>query len=134
MSCNCNRLCNHLVISDDVTFNNDTLSVNIPQAAYENDQRYCIVVAQNIPEETTITAPVNITIGADTTTTYPLVYNDATNVLAASLNTRTRYPVTVHTNVGDGVFQMNRRLACSRCTNAPASLPITTTVATNGGF
>ena len=72
------RLCNRLVISDAVTFEDDTLLINIPAGNYRNDEKYCIVVAQSIPEETTIIAPVAITIGTDTTTTYPLLNNNCT--------------------------------------------------------
>ena len=69
MSCpNYKRLCNKLVISQSVTFANGTLIINIPQQAYNNCEKYCIVVAQNIPETTTIAAPVVITIGTNTTT------------------------------------------------------------------
>ena len=125
MSC---KLCNHLIISDSVTFENNTLVINIPQGNYCNNGRYCIVVAQSIPDATTITAPVEITIGSGTTT-YPLVNCDCTNVYACSINTRTRYCVKVHTDIGGGVFSMIRKLPCSRCANQPASLPVTTTPA-----
>ncbi len=124
MSCsNCNRLCERLVISNSVTFTDGNLVINIPQDNYRNNEKYCIVVAQNIPETTTITAPVVITIGTGTTT-YPLVYCDCTDVYACSINTRTRYSVRVRTGMGGGVFSMLKKLPCSRCTNQPASLPV----------
>lgn len=127
MSCsNCNKLCERLIISDSVTFANNTLVINIPQDNYSNNEKYCIVVAQNIPDTTTITAPIVITIGTDTATTYPLVYCDCTNVYACSINPRTRYSVKVHTDIGGGVFSLLKKLPCSRCTNQPASLPIAT--------
>ena len=133
MSCsNYNRLCNRLIISNSVTFTDGTLVINIPQGNYSNNEKYCIVVAQNIPTTTTITAPVVITIGTDTATTYPLVNCDCTDVYACSINTRTRYSVRVHTNISGGVFSMLQKLPCSRCANYPASLPIaapTTTTA-----
>lgn len=125
MSCsNCNRLCNRLVISTAVTFTDGALVINIPQGNYSNKEKYCIVVAQTIPETTTITAPVVITIGTDTTTTYPLTYCDGTAVLACSINTRTRYATRVRTDVTGGTFTLLRRLPCSRCTEQPASLPL----------
>ena len=141
MSCpNYKRLCNRLVISDSVTFTDDTLQINIPAGNYENNGKYCIVVAQSIPAETTIVAPVVITIGTDTTTTYPLVNNDCTAVTAASINTRTRYTTYVRTDVNSGVFQLAQRLPCSRCYSAAPSLPIeapttteTTSDETTGG-
>ena len=61
------KLCPHLVISQAVTFADDTLTINIPAGAYQNGEKYCIVVAQSIPDTTTINAPVVITIGAGTT-------------------------------------------------------------------
>ena len=119
------QLCDHLVISTAVTFADDTLTINIPQDSYRNCEKYCIVVAQTIPEETTITAPVVITIGTDTTTTYPLLYCDCTPVTACSINTRTRYSTKVRTSVDGGAFVMLKKLPCSRCTTQPSALPIT---------
>lgn len=127
MSCsNCNKLCDHLIISDSVTFTDDTLVINIPQGSYCNNGRYCIVVAQNIPDTTTIVAPVVITIGTGATT-YPLTYSDCTNVYACSINTRTRYCVKVHTDIGGGTFSLLKKLPCSHCINRPAALPVETT-------
>lgn len=34
------RLCPHLVISDAVTFANDTLTINIPAGAYQNGEKW----------------------------------------------------------------------------------------------
>lgn len=125
MSCpNCKHLCNRLIISDSVTFTDDTLIIDIPAGSYVNDGKYCIVVAQSIPDTTTIVAPVAITIGGDTATTYPLVNNDCTAVSACQINTRTRYTTYVRTNVNDGVFQLAQRLPCSRCFSAAPALPI----------
>lgn len=133
---NCDRLCNHLIISDSVTFTNDTLVINIPQNNYGDGERYCIVVAQSIPDTATINAPVVITIGTSETT-YALLNPDCTPVYAASINTRTRYSTRVHTNINGGVFSLLRRLPCSRCTNFPSSLPVATAAAatksTKGG-
>ena len=69
--------CKNLIISESVTFTAGTgLIINIPEGSYADGCKYCIVVAQTIPVETTITAPVVITIGGDTTTTYPLLHCD----------------------------------------------------------
>ena len=124
MSCpSVKRLCNNLIISQAVTFADGNLVINIPAAYYSNGCKYCIVVAQTIPAETTIGAPVVITIG-DGTTTYPLENCDCTPVLACSINTRTRYSVVVRTNTTTGVFKLCGRLPCSRCAENLASLPI----------
>ena len=119
-------LCNRLVISESVTFTNNTLVINLPAGNYNDREKYCIVVAQNIPDTTTITAPVEISIGGGTTT-YPLVNCDCTNVYACSINKRTRYSVCVHTNISSGVFKLLGKIPCSRCGNNLTSLPAPTT-------
>ncbi|MBO5871463.1 MAG: hypothetical protein J6Q75_02315 [Bacteroidaceae bacterium] len=124
MSCaNVKRLCDKLVISTAVTFADGTLTINIPAANYGNGCKYCFVVAQAIPAETTITAPVVITIG-DGTTEYDLVGCDCSPVTACSINTRTRYSVVVSTNTTTGVFKLLGKLPCSRCADNLASLPV----------
>lgn len=124
MDYRCNkRLCDRLVISSAVTFADGTLTINLPEGTYGNRERYCIVVAQTIPAATTITAPVVITIGDDTTTTYPLTNCDCTAVYACSINTRTRYSVRVFTDIASGTFKLMGRVPCSRCVENLASLP-----------
>lgn len=120
------KLCNQLIISTGVTFSDNTLIINIPQANYNNNEKYCVVVAQTIPSTTTVTAPVVITIGTDTTQ-YPLVNSDCTPTLACAINTRTRYSVCVHTTTTSGTFRLIGRIPCSQCSNNLSSLPITTT-------
>ena len=126
------RLCNKLVISDSVTFADDTLIIDLPQAAYGNCQKYCIVVAQTIPVETTITAPVVISIGGDTTTTYPLLHCDCTPVYACSINTRTRYSTCVHTDRTSGTFRLLGKLPCSRCEDNLLAIPAPATATPAG--
>lgn len=116
-------MCNRLIISDSITFSDNTLLIDLPSGSYANNQKYCIVVAQNLPATTTITAPVAITIGGDTTTTYPLVNCDCSNVYACSINKRTRYSVVVRTDVTSGVFKLTGKIPCSRCGNNLAALP-----------
>lgn len=124
MSCSkTKRLCNNLVISQAVTFADDTLIINIPAGTYGNCKKYCIVVAQAIPVATTITAPVVITIGTDATQ-YPLLNCDCTQVTACSINTRTRYSTVVRTNTTSGAFRLLSKLPCSRCADNLLSLPI----------
>ena len=129
MSYNVKKICDRLVISSGVTFADNTLIINIPQDNYGNKCKYCIVVAQNIPDETTVTAPVVITIGDDTTTTYPLMNCDCTSVYACSINRRTRYSVCVHTDIASGVFKLLGKVPCSRCSSNLTSLPAPTTTA-----
>jgi len=60
------RLCPRLVISQAVTFAAGALTINLPAGSYRDGCKYCIVVAQAIPDAATITAPVVITIGTGT--------------------------------------------------------------------
>ena len=130
MSCqNVKRLCKNLVISTAVTFADGTLTINLPARSYNNCSKYCIVVAQIIPEGTTITAPVVITIGTGTTT-YPLLNCDGSAVTACSINTRTRYSTKVVTNTTTGSFRLLGRLPCSHCSDNLASLPVAEAPAT----
>ena len=126
MSCsNIGKLCNNFIISDDVTFADNTLTINIPDGVYENKHKYCLVVAQTIPEDTTISSPVLITIG-DETTEYPLVKCDCSPVYACSLSNRTRYSTKVSTEIGGGVFKLLGNLPCPSALTLPSSLPIVT--------
>lgn len=110
--CNTCRLCNRLIISQAVTFADGTLTVNLPAGSYNNGERYCIVVAQAIPDAATITAPVVITIG-DGTEEYPLTNRCCAQVVAASLRTRTRYATVVSTSATGGSFRMLGRGSCA---------------------
>lgn len=113
MACrNICRLCDNLVISQAVTFADGTLTVNLPEGSYGDGCKYCIVIAQAIPAETTITAPVVITIGAGTEA-YPLTGYNCAQVLAASLRTRTRYAVRVATTATGGAFRMLGKPCCA---------------------
>lgn len=133
MACsNVQCICNNVVLSQAVTFTAGvapaagTLAINIPAGSYGNCEKYCIVIAQEIPTTTTINANVVITIGEDDTQ-YPLVNCNGTNVQAAAITTRTRYATRVATNIGSGVFRLLSNINCNTCrcnTGAPA-LPIT---------
>lgn len=135
MACKCvGSLCNHFIISQSVTFSDGTLLIDLPAGAYENGEKYCIVIAQDIPVETTIAADVAITIGGVATPTYPLVNNNCTNVQACSISPRTRYATRVYTNIGEGVFKLLGNINCNCCNrNAAApSLPIEEATTTGG--
>lgn len=106
------RLCSRLVISQDVTFTGGNLVINLPAGSYNNGEKYCIVVAQAIPDTTTINAPVDITIGTGTEL-YPLTKQSCAQVTACGIRTRTRYTVCVSTNATGGTFKMLGRPCCS---------------------
>lgn len=114
MACkNVCRLCDRLIISSAVTFTAGTgLIINIPEGSYRDNCRYCIVVAQTIPDATTITAPVFITVG-DGTVLYPLNKCDCTQATACSIRTRTKYSTVVETNATSGVFRLLGNVPCA---------------------
>lgn len=128
---NCNnpcRLCNRLIISQAVTFAGGTLTINIPAGSYQDGCKYCIVVAQAIPADTTITAPVVITIG-DGDVEYPLNNLCCAQVMACSIRTRTRYPVRVVTTSTGGSFRLLGHACCapnSSLTAIDGTAPATT--------
>lgn len=118
MACNnvC-RLCDRLVISQAVTFTAGTgLIINIPDGAYNDGCKYCIVVAQAIPVATTIAAPVFITIG-DGTEQYPLNKCDCSQVTACGIKTRTRYATKVSTTPTGGAFKLLGKVCCVQNNN-----------------
>ena len=113
------RLCDRLVLSQAVTFADGTLTINLPAGSYANGEKCCIVIAQAIPETTTITAPVVITIGTGTEE-YPLTNRCCAQVTAASLRTRTRYSTVVSTSATGGTFKMLGKGSCAPSNNLTA--------------
>ena len=79
--------------------------VNLPAGSYRNGEKYCIVIAQAIPAETTINAPVVVTIGTGTQQ-YPLTNRCCAQVTAAGIRTRTRYSAVVSTSPDGGAFRL----------------------------
>ena len=113
------KLCDSLVFSQAVTYTAPNLIVNLPAGSYGDGCEYCIVLTQTIPDTTTITAPVVVTIG-DGTETYPLVNQCCAQVTACALRTRTRYKVRVSTSATGGTFKMLGRGCCAPTNNLPA--------------
>ena len=121
MSCkNVCRLCDRLIISTAVTFTAGTgLIITIPEGSYSDGCKYCIVVAQTIPDTTTITAPVFIQIGAGTEL-YPLNKCDCTQATACSIRTRTKYATKVETSATTGIFKLLGKVCCAPNNNLTA--------------
>ena len=112
MACkNVCKLCDRLIISQAITFTGGNLVVNLPDGSYNNNEKYCIVLAQAIPETTTINAPVVITIGTGTQQ-YPLVNRCCRPVTACGVRTRTRYSTCVETSATSAVFKMLGEPCC----------------------
>lgn len=113
MACrNVCRLCDRLIISQAVSFTGGNLVVNLPAGSYQNGQKYCIVVAQAIPDATTINAPVYITIGTGAAL-YPLTKCNCAQVTACGIRTRTKYSAVVSTTATGGTFKLLGRPACA---------------------
>ena len=126
------RLCNRLILSQSVVFTPGTgLIITIPEGAYNNGQKYCIVIAQSIPAETTISAPVFIQIGAGTVL-YPLDKCDCTQATACSIRTRTKYSTKVETTPTCGIFKLLGNVCCAPNNNL-RSINGTAPVVTTGG-
>lgn len=131
MSCkNSCRLCDKLVISQSVTVVTvagvDTVVIDLPARAYNDGCKYCIIIAQAIPTTATIGSPVAFSIGGDTTTVYPFVKCDCSQVTVCGIRTRTRYSTVVSTSSTSGVFKSLGGLSCYPV-NSLASLPVTAT-------
>lgn len=105
-------VCPRFVISQAVTYANGVLTVNIPAGSYENGEKYCLVIAQAIPDATIINAPVVITIGTGTTT-YPLTKRNCAQVTAAMIRTRTKYGTRVVTTSTGGAFRLMGDPCCA---------------------
>ena len=127
------KLCKNLVLSQSVVFTPGTgLIINIPEGNYSDCEKVCIVVAQSIPAETTISAPVFIQIGTGTVL-YPLDKCDCTQATACSIRTRTKYSTRVETTSNSGVFKLIGRLACAPDNRLNAINGDGTIVTTGGG-
>lgn len=121
MACkNVCKLCDNLIISTAVTFAAGTgLVITIPAGSYTNGCKYCLVVAQTIPTETTISAPVFVQIGAGTEL-YPLTKCDCSQATACALRTRTKYSTRVVTSQAGGEFKLLGRACCQPNNNLTA--------------
>lgn len=121
MKCRCNngpavqKLACNTVISQSVTYASGVLTINIPAGSYNNCCTYGLIIAQNIPNDTIIGAPVVITIG-DGTVTYPLLKCNGAPATVFNLNTRTKYLVKVSTTATGGSFRMLGKSCCSHAT------------------
>lgn len=106
------QLCKRLVISQAVTFTGGNLVVNLPAGSYNNGEKYCIVVAQSIPNATTINAPVAITVGTGTQL-YPLTNRCCAQATACGIRTRTKYSTVVSTSATGATFKMLGSPCCA---------------------
>ena len=129
---NC-RLCNKFILSQAITYNAgvNQLIVDLPAGNYGHCTKYCIVLAQSIPTETTINAQVVFTIGGDQTVAYPFLNKDCTPIYASQVRTRRIYSTRVNTAVNSGVFKyIGNCCLPNNATTVNQSIPVpVTTVA-----
>lgn len=113
MACsNVCKLCDKIRISTAVTYTAPNLVITLPAGSYNDGEKYCIVVAQNIPSETTINAPVVVQIGTGTEL-YPLQKCDCSQATACNIRTRTRYATRVVTSPTSGSFRLLGNVCCA---------------------
>lgn len=113
MACkNVCRLCDKFIISTAVAFTDGNLVVTIPEGSYRDGCKYCIVIAQTIPDTTTINAPVFIQIGTGTVL-YPLTKCNCAQVTACGMRTRTKYSTVVSTSATGGSFRLLGKPSCA---------------------
>ena len=105
------KLCKRLIISTAVTYTAPNLIITIPAGSYEDGEKYCIAVAQTIPDTVTINAPVFIQIG-EGTELYPLDRCDCSQATACNIRTRTRYSTRVVTDANTGTFRLMGKVCC----------------------
>lgn len=117
MACkNVCRLCDKIRISTAVNIAGGNVVINLPAGAYNNGEKYCVIIAQNIPSTATIGANVFFTIGGGTVQ-YPLVNKCCRPITACGIRTRTRYSVCVETTPTSGIFKMLGDPCCSPSNN-----------------
>lgn len=73
------KVCEKLIITQSITYDSGVLVINLPSGTYTDGEKYCLMLAQDIPDTTIIGAVVVITIG-DSGVTYPLMNCNCTNV------------------------------------------------------
>lgn len=112
---NC-TLCNKFVGSSSVTVVGTSLVINIPAATYDNCERLCLAILQELPDAATINMPVVITIGTDATQ-YPLVRRNGNIVTASDLSFRGLYKAVVNTTSTSAVFRVLSGLCCTSSNN-----------------
>lgn len=132
MACNNScRLCDRLIISTAVAFTGGNLVVTIPAGSYADGCKYCIVIAQSIPDTTTINAPVVIQIGTGPVL-YPVTKRNCAPLTACGVRTRTKYSMVVHTTADSGTFRLIGNSSCAPNNNLRAlngdGTPVTPTI------
>lgn len=124
---NC-KLCKRFVGSLSVTAG-ASLVVNIPDANYDNCEKLCLAILQEIPATATRGLPVVITIGTGTTE-YPVVRCNGTPLTQEYIGQGNIYHLMVQTTTTSAVFRVCGSVSMA-CTNLQ-SIPVATAPAEGG--
>lgn len=117
------KICPHFIAARTVTYASGVLTINIPAGTYNDGEKYCLVVADRIPTDAIIGAPVVVTIGSSTVS-YPLLRCNGAQVVAGNLRSRYRYSTVFSTNVaGGGAFRLLGKVFCCE-TNTPSGVTV----------
>lgn len=107
----CGKICPHFVVTTAVAFTDGSLVLTLPDdVTYSDNQKYCIVIGQTIPDTTTLNAPVVAVIGTGTTQ-FPLT-RCGSPVVSQQVSTRVKYPVIIKTTATGGSLAVLRELIC----------------------
>ena len=120
----CNCICRKFVGSTSVTTDGTSLIINIPAANYDNWERLCLAVLQEIPTTVTRGQPVVVTIGTGTTQ-YPIVRCNGTPVTQEYIGQGRIYQLKVQTTATSATFRVLNNI-CTVSTSLP-SIPVATT-------
>lgn len=100
----CGKLCSHFVVTTAAAFTGGNLVLTLPDnITYSNRERFCLVLGQSIPDETTRNAPVVAVIGAGTIQ-FPVLTRYGVPVTQRQLETRRIYPVGIRTSATSGAI------------------------------
>lgn len=117
---NC-KLCRRLVGSVSVAVTGNVLVINIPQANYNDCEKVCLAILQEIPATATRGMQVVVTIGTSATQ-YPLVKCDSTPVTQEYLAQGHVYRTCVRTTSTSAIFKVLDNI-CAVYTNL-SSIPV----------
>lgn len=124
------RICKRLVGSVSVTVVGTVLVINIPEANYDDCEKVCLAILQEIPTTATRGMQAVVTIGTSTIQ-YPLVKCNGTPVTQEYVGQGNIYRTVVRTTSTSAIFKVLDNL-CSVCTNL-MSIPAATDAPAAGG-
>ena len=109
---NCKVCCN-LVTSTSVINNTNSITINVPEKTYSNNQSLCLVVAQAVPE---IYPPVPVYIMIENNKMpYPLRTTTGHNIYSDQIRSRTIYPLYAATDSQTFVYRYPvNKLPCTK--------------------